>query len=139
MTTISRILELHTPANVAWQYMDVRKWPEISEIFRTVTLSTRELQQGAEAEIIAGPGQEKVNYTAKITACEPGNLLEYERSGGPLPGKSTWKIVPNGNGCRLEYTNTYQHDLPAPVKDALAHAMDRFLQDLKSAVEAGSH
>ena len=79
----------------------------------------------------------KVNDTEKITELQPGSLMEYMRSGGPLPGKSIWKISANSSGSEVEYTNTYSHALAAPVQQALTHAMEHFLNDMRAAIEQG--
>lgn len=135
MTKISRVIEVNVPAQSVWRVMDLRKWSEISKIFATVSVPADELKTGVEAEIVAGPGPEKINYRATITAVEPGRLLQYERSGGPLPGTSTYEIIENGNGCKLMYTNNYRDTLAEPVQESLSHTMERFLEDLRSAAE----
>jgi hypothetical protein len=139
MTKISRSIDVHVDPGTLWQYMDMRKWSEISSIFTKVDLSSTEMKVGGEANIIAGPGDEKVNYIAKITACEPGQKLEYFRTGGPLPGKSEWSIAANHSGSEIRFMNTFDDPLPEPVKHSMIATMDRFLGDLKIAVENGAN
>jgi len=52
-----------------------------------------------------------------------------------LPGKSIWKISADSSGSEVEYTNTYSHALPAPVQQALTHAMEHFLSDMRKDLE----
>lgn len=137
MTKISRTIEVAVPAAKLWQVMDMRKWSQISSIFSEVRFSGTDYQTGAEGVITAGPGNEKVNYHARIVALEPEKMLQYERTGGPLPGTSTWEIVSNGRGCELHYTNNYRDTLADAVQQSLIKTMDRFLHDLRDAAENG--
>lgn len=115
--------------------MDMRKWTQFSTVFSSVKLSTPEMQVGGKVDIVAGPGTEKVHYTATITALDPEKLLQYTRAGGPLPGTSEWKVTATKYGSELHYTNTYNHELAEPVKKSLSHAMERLLQDIRTAAE----
>lgn len=137
MTKINRNISLQVDPDTVWEFMDMRKWAEISNIFAKIDLSSNEMKVGEEARIVAGPGEEKVQYTAKITACEPSHRLEYFRTGGPLPGKSEWQISENHNGSEVHFANTFDDPLPIPVKKSMELTMDKFLNDMKMAVENG--
>lgn len=139
MTRISRSIKVQADARTLWQFLDMRKWNEISNLFSEIDTSSQNLQVGDEARITAGPGVEKVNYTATIVALEPEKRLEYMRSGGPLPGKSEWEILPNGEGIEVAYHNTFNDQLAEPVKRSMEQTMERFLGDLKLAVENGAN
>lgn len=138
MTKISRSIEMQVDPNKVWEFMDMRKWSQISTIFKKVDLSSTEMKVGETALITAGPGEEIVNYSAKITTFEPAKKLAYFRSGGPLPGKSEWQIMANGSGSKVSFENTFQDQLPEPVKKSMEQTMERFLSDMKSAAENAS-
>lgn len=139
MTKITRSVSVPVDPTTLWNYMDMRRWCEISSIFTKVDLSNGKMEVGGEAKITAGPGDEKVNYTARITVLEPGRRLAYARSGGPLPGRSEWEIQPNHQGATISYHNTFDHTLPDPVVKSMESTMERFLGDLKAAVESNSN
>lgn len=137
MTQISRSIHIQVDPGTVWHFMDMRKWTEFSDLFADVKMSSPELKVGEEIRITAGPGDEKVNYTAKITVFEPAKKLEYSRTGGPLPGKSEWHISSNGSGSEVHFNNIFQDPLPEPVVKSMELTMDNFLGDLKNAVENG--
>lgn len=139
MTTISRKITVRSDAKTLWEFMNMRRWSEFSTLFTKIDYPNSSMQVGDEAKITAGPGTEKVNYTARITVLDPGKRLEYLRTGGPLPGKSAWEISPNPGSCEINYSNTFEHELPDPVKKSMGNAMERFLADLKLAVENRSN
>ncbi|MFQ5630631.1 MAG: SRPBCC family protein [bacterium] len=137
MTKITRNISMQADPDTVWEFMDMRKWSEISDIFAKIDLSSPEMKVGEEVNIVAGPGEEKVHYIAKITACEPCQRLEYSRIGGPLPGKSEWQISANHTGSELHFENTFNDPLPASVKKSMEMTMDKFLSEMKAAAENG--
>ena len=140
MTKISRSVSVRVDPNTLWNYMDMRKWSDISSIFTKIDLNTAVMEVGGEAKITAGPGNEKVNYVAKITEMEPAKRLAYSRHGGPLPGKSEWEIQPIQNGSTMvHYNNTFEHSLPEAVVKSMESTMEKFLHDLKAAVESSGN
>ncbi|MCA9742512.1 MAG: SRPBCC family protein [Deferribacteres bacterium] len=135
MTKISRSIEMRVDPDTVWEFMDMRKWTQFSEIFKKIDLSSAEMKVGEIATITAGPGSEDVRYSAQITAFEPMKKLAYSRSGGPLPGKSEWQILANGTGSKVSFENTFRDPLPEPVEKSMASTMEKFLSDMKSAAE----
>lgn len=135
MTKISRSINIQVDPGTVWPFLDMRKWADFSDLFAEVEMSSPEMKVGEEIRITAGPGHEKVTYTAKITAFKPAQKLEYSRTGGPLPGKSEWHISSNGKSSEVHFNNTFQDPLPEPVVKSMELTMDKFLGDLKAAVE----
>ena len=115
--------------------MDCRKWPDISTIFKSVTAEGKRLNKGSRVDVVAGPGSEKVHYTATIVDLQDEARLAYERTGGPLPGDSVWELESHNGSTKIHYKNTYLHTLAKPVETSLAHSMERFLDDLQKAAE----
>jgi uncharacterized protein YndB with AHSA1/START domain len=131
MTELSRSVEISRPPEIVWEVMDMRRWPEISRIFDEVSTDAAALTTGTMLTIIAGPGEEKVRYTAEITAYEAPRRLSYRRSGGPLPGSSDWHLTPTARGTMITYANKYDHDLELPAQASICRAMERFLEELQ--------
>ncbi|NUO79787.1 hypothetical protein HUU05_06900, partial [candidate division KSB1 bacterium] len=65
---------------------------------------------------------------------EMGRLV-YKRTGGPLPGTSEWSLTKTASGTKVVYTNYYQHDLTSTVLSSITRAMERFLNDMRNAIE----
>ncbi len=135
MTKIDREISIASSPEQIWPWMDILKWPEFSDIFTEVSLDNGNVALGAKAQITAGPGEEKVNYSAQITAFQPSKKLAYSRSGGPLPGDSEWEILPAENGSTVIYRNSFDHALAEPVKESMAKTMERFLAQIKKVAE----
>lgn len=135
MTELTRSTEVLRPPEKVWEVMDMRRWPEISPIFAEVSPANAELAAGTVLTIVAGPGEEKVHYTAEITALEAPRRLSYRRSGGPLPGLSDWHLTPTARGTMITYANKYDHDLAPPVQASICRAMERFLDELRRVAE----
>jgi len=131
MIELMRSTEVSRPPEVVWQLMDLRRWPGISPIFEEVSPAATEPTIGAVFTIVAGPGEEKVRYTAEIAEYEAPRRLSYRRSGGPLPGTSAWHLTPTARGTMITYTNKYDHDLASPVQASICRAMERFLGELQ--------
>jgi len=136
MTKITRTIKVNASPENVWPFMDLRKWKDFSQIFAEVDCTAPDFNIGQQAKITAGPGAEKITYTATITALEAAKKLAYRRSGGPLPGISEWEISKNDSLCEISYNNTFTHELPQPVQKSMTTVMDNFLQDIKNAVEA---
>jgi uncharacterized protein YndB with AHSA1/START domain len=135
MTSLTRSVEILRAPEIVWEMMDMRRWPDISKIFSEITLTGSSIAEGARLSIVAGPGEEKVRYTAEITACEAPRRLSYKRTGGPLPGESEWHLTPSARGTMITYTNKYDHDLATPVQASICRAMEKFLEEMARVVQ----
>lgn len=135
MTALTRSVEVLLLPEILWGMMDMRRWPEISNIFSGVTFVDASMTTGAKLSILAGPGEEKVRYTAEITAYEAPRRLSYKRIGGPLPGDSDWHLRPTARGTMITYTNNYDDDLAPQVQAAICRAMEKFLDDMTLAAQ----
>ena len=137
MSMLKERIEIKKPLSEVWQFMDLRRWPEISAIFQQVEASAESaMQVGSAFVVTAGPGETKVKYNVEIVAFDQSmGRLVYKRTGGPLPGTSEWVLTSSPNGTRIDYTNHYQHDLNSTVLSSISRAMIRFLGDLRAAVE----
>jgi hypothetical protein len=135
MTTLTRSVEVSIIPEIVWGMMDMRRWPEISNIFSEITPPEASITEGAQLFIVAGPGEEKVRYSAEITAWEAPRHLAYKRRGGPLPGASDWHLRPTARGTMLTYTNHYDQDLAPPVQASICRAMEKFLEDIARAAK----
>ena len=131
MTDLTRSVEILRPPEIVWEVMNMRRWPEISNIFDEVSTDNAALAAGTVLSIVAGPGEEKVRYTAEITAYEAPRRLSYHRGGGPLPGSSDWHLTPTARGTMITYANKYDHDLEPPVQVSICRAMEKFLDELQ--------
>jgi len=134
MTSLARSIEILRTPEIAWEIMDMRRWPDISNIFSEVTSTETAMTRGVKLSIVAGPGEEKVRYTAVITVCEAPRRLSYKRTGGPLPGESEWHLTPSARGTMITYTNKYDHDLAPPVQASICRAMEKFLEEMARVV-----
>jgi len=130
MTTLTRSVEVSIIPEIVWEIMDMRRWPDISNIFTEVTSTDTAMTEGAKLTILAGPGEEKVRYSSEIIAYDAPRHLSYKRSGGPLPGTSDWHLRPTARGTMLTYTNNYDDDLAPAVQASICRAMEKFLDDL---------
>jgi len=134
MISLTRSIEILRTPEIAWELMDMRRWPDISNIFSEVTPTETSMTRGVKLSIVAGPGEEKVHYTAEITVCEAPRRLSYKRTGGPLPGESEWHLTPSARGTMITYTNKYDHDLAPPVQASICRAMEKFLEEMARVV-----
>ncbi len=135
MTSLTRSVEIFRLPEIVWEVMDMRRWPDISNIFTEVVSNNTPITAGVKLTIVAGPGEEKVRYTAEITECEAPRRLAYKRTGGPLPGESDWHLTPTARGTMITYTNKYEHDLPPPVQASICRAMEKFLEEMSRVVQ----
>lgn len=135
MTSLTRSIEILRMPEIVWGLMDMRRWPDISNIFSEVASTGASMTRGVKLSIVAGPGEEKVHYTAEITECEAPRRLYYKRTGGPLPGVSEWHLTPSARGTMITYTNKYDHDLAPPVQASICRAMEKFLEEMARVVQ----
>ena len=136
MSMLKERIEIKKPLSEVWQYLDFRRWPEISAIFQKVEAQNETMHVGARFIITAGPGETKLKYNVEIVACDESmGRLVYKRTDGYLPGTSEWLLTSIAAGTRVDYTNYYQDDLPSPALSSISRAMIRFLTDLRDAVE----
>jgi len=140
MSMLKEIIEIKKPVSEVWRYLNLSRWPEVSSIFQNVEPQDESMQVGSRYVVTAGPGETQVKYNVEIVTCEEkSGKLTYERTGGPLPGTSEWSLTPTATGTKVEYTNYYQHDLTSTVLSSITRAMERFLEDLRTAVESSGH
>jgi len=136
MSMLKERIEIKKPIEEVWRYLDLRRWPKISQIFQHVEAQDEAMQVGARFLVTAGPGETKVQYNVEIVAFDESlGRLVYKRTGGPLPGTSEWSLTKSATGTRVDYTNHYQHDLASPALSSISRAMVRFLDDLRQAIE----
>lgn len=136
MSMLRERIEIKKPISEVWQYLDLRRWPQISKIFQQVETKDTPMEVGARFVVTAGPGEATVQYHVEIIAYDQNlGRLVYKRTGGPLPGTSEWSLTASANGAKVEYTNYYQHDLASAVLSSISRAMIRFLNDLREAAE----
>lgn len=139
MSMLKEFIEIKRPIADVWPYLDIARWPNVSQIFQEVEPQQAEMQTGAQYIVTAGPGEEKVKYNVEIVAYDQAlGRLVYKRTGGPLPGTSEWSLATTPLGTRVVYTNHYQHDLNSNSLSSIMRAMERFLSDLRNAVENSS-
>ncbi|MEK7727535.1 MAG: SRPBCC family protein [candidate division KSB1 bacterium] len=136
MSMLKEIIEIKRPFNDVWEYLDIARWPKVSPIFQEVEAAESGMQVGAQYIVTAGPGEAKVKYNVEVLAYdqELGRLV-YKRTGGPLPGTSEWSLTKTAAGTKVIYTNHYQHDMNSTVLSSITRAMERFLTDMRNAVE----
>lgn len=136
MSMLKETIEINKPAAEVWRFLDVARWPEVSPIFQEVETIEGPMQAGAQFVVTAGPGEAKVKYNVEVILCDQNlGRLVYKRSNGPLPGSSEWTLMNTPSGTKVIYTNHYQRDLNSDALSSLTRAMERFLSDLKKAVE----
>ncbi len=138
MSMLKEIIEIKRPLSEVWEYLDIACWPKVSPIFQEVETVMSGMEVGANYLVTAGPGEAKVKYNVEVTAYdqELGRLV-YKRTGGPLPGTSEWSLTKTASGTKVVYTNHYQHDLTSTVLSSITRAMERFLNDMRNAIEKG--
>ena len=138
MSMLKETIEVKKPKAEVWKYLNLERWPQVTKIFKSVESQQDFIGNGAKFIVTAGPGEEKVKYNVEIITCdeELGSLV-YKRTGGPLPGNSEWQLIATSNGTKIVYTNYYQHDLNSTVLSSIVRAMERFMQDLRVAIETG--
>ena len=137
MSMLREMIDINKPKSEVWKFMDLARWPDVTTIFSKVVPEQEAISQGAKFLVTAGPGEEKVKYSVEVTAYdEEQGKLAYERTGGPLPGTSEWVLTSIPTGTRLVYTNHYQHDLNSAVLSSIVRAMERFMEDLRHAIES---
>lgn len=136
MSMLKESIEIKRSIAEVWPYLDIARWPEVSRIFQDVESQEAGMHSGAQYIVTAGPGEETVKYNVEVIAYdqELGRLV-YKRTGGPLPGTSEWSLAATPLGTRVVYTNHYQHDLNSNALSSIMRAMERFLSDLRNAVE----
>ncbi|HHL72846.1 MAG TPA: hypothetical protein ENJ29_10060 [Bacteroidetes bacterium] len=137
MTEIAKTIELPIAPEQFWPLLDMREWPRISGLIEQAEPGSKRLKVGCTIRIVAGPGEEKVHYDAKITELVEAEKLAYERRGGPLPGTSKWQIDRTDTGCRVEYRNQFLHTLAEPIVESMTRTMEHFLSDLEQAARNG--
>ncbi len=137
MTEIAKSIELPVAPEQFWPLLDMREWPQISGLIEQAEPGSKRLKVGTTVHIVAGPGDEKIHYDAKITELVEGERLKYERRGGPLPGTSEWHIDRTPSGCRVEYRNQFLHTLAEPIVESMSRTMEHFLRDLEHAAKNG--
>lgn len=136
MSMLKESIEIKRPLAEVWPYLDIAHWPKVSPIFQEVEPLDDTMKTGARYIVTAGPGEAKVKYNLEVVACDQSlGRLVYKRTGGPLPGTSEWSLATTPSGTRVVYTNYYQHDLNSTVLSSIMRAMERFLNDLRNAVE----
>ena len=139
MSMLKETIEIKRPIAEIWRFLDLREWPKVSPIFQDVEALDGAMHAGARFIITAGPGEAKVKYNVEITAFDQSlGHLHYKRTGGPLPGTSEWVLTNSPNGTKVAYTNHYQHDMNSTVLSSITRAMERFLNDLRQAVEGAA-
>ncbi len=139
MSMLKESIEIKRPIAEVWPYLDIARWPKVSPIFHEVEPQGAAMQAGAQYIVTAGPGEEKVKYNVEIVAYDQAlGRLVYKRTGGPLPGTSEWSLAATPAGTRVIYTNHYLHDLNSNSLSSIMRAMERFLGDLRNAVENSS-
>jgi len=136
MSMLKEMIEIRRPLAEVWQYLDIARWPQVSPIFQEVEAVDSDMHVGANYVVTAGPGEAKVKYNIEVLAFdqEMGRLV-YKRTGGPLPGTSEWSLTKTASGTKVVYTNYYQHDLTSTVLSSITRAMERFLNDMRNAIE----
>lgn len=136
MSMLKETIEIKRPLAEVWQYLDIARWPQVSPIFQEVESASGAMQVGATYVVTAGPGETTVKYNVEILAYdqELGRLV-YKRTGGPLPGTSEWSLTKTATGTKVIYTNYYQHDMNSTVLSSITRAMERFLNDMRNAIE----
>ncbi len=136
MSMLKETIEIKRPLAEVWQYLDIARWPQVSPIFQEVEAADSGMQVGANYTVTAGPGEAKVKYNIEVLAYDQDlGRLVYKRTGGPLPGTSEWSLTKTASGTKVVYTNHYQHDLTSTVLSSITRAMERFLNDMRNAVE----
>lgn len=136
MSMLRERIEIKKPLSEVWRYLDLQRWPEISQIFQRVEAQSETMQVGARFVVTAGPGETKLQYNVEIVTYDQAlGRLVYKRTGGYLPGTSEWVLTSVAAGTRIDYINYYQDDLPSPALSSISRAMVRFLNDLRAAIE----
>jgi len=136
MSMLKEVIEIKKPLSEVWEYLDIARWPKVSPIFQEVETVMSGMEVGANYVVTAGPGEAKVKYNVEVLAYdqELGRLV-YKRTGGPLPGTSEWSLTKTAAGTKVVYTNHYQHDMNSTVLSSITRAMERFLNDMRNAIE----
>jgi len=136
MSMLKETIVISKPLSEVWPHLDIAHWPEVSTIFQHVESVDGDMREGARFVVTAGPGEAKVKYNVEVVVFDQtlGRLV-YKRTEGPLPGTSEWTLTSMPNGTKVVYVNHYKHDLNSTILSSITRAMEKFLNDLRVAVE----
>ena len=138
MTVIHCSIKIGAPAASIWHFFDIRRWPEISDVFSLVSIYTKILRLKTKAEVESRLSRLKINYTITISEWEENEKLAFKRFDGPLPGDSRFILTAIDGGTIIEYDSRFLHNLSDALQREIAAVMQEFLNDLKCAAESQS-